>query len=81
LVYFGTDDRFYSVAVSASGAAPPRIGRPVPIPLPYGRRFFPPLSGVHYAVSADGERLILTPERGKVTEPMRVTVNWRSLMK
>ena len=32
-------------------------------------------------VSANGEQLILTPERGKVTEPMRVTVNWRSLMK
>jgi hypothetical protein len=81
LVYFGTDGRFYTVSVDMAPNAAPRFGRPVPLPVPYGRRFFPPLSGVHYAISADGERLILTPERGKVTDPMRVIVNWRSLLR
>jgi dipeptidyl aminopeptidase/acylaminoacyl peptidase len=81
LVYFGADDRFYSVNVDAAGDGVPQLGRPVPLPVPYGRRFFPPLSGVHYAVSADGQRFVLTPERGKVTEPMRVVVNWRRLLR
>ena len=81
LVYFGSDDRFYTVSVDAGPDGVPRFGRQVPLPVPYGRRFFPPLTGVHYAISDDGERLILTPERGKITDPMRVIVNWRSLLK
>jgi hypothetical protein len=81
LVYLGTDDRFYALTVEAAGGAAPRIGRPAPLPVPYGRRFFPPLSGTQYEVSPDGQTLILTPERGKVTEPVRVTVNWRQLLR